>query len=311
MLVLIALLAALIAWVLRRGLAPLHKASQRVSDRDASRLDPLPTDRMPEELRPLVEQINALLQRVSNSIDSQRRFLADAAHELRSPVAALALQAQLAKRAQTPQAHAAALEALKRGIERCRRLVQQLLDFARLEPGVRAEPGAPVDVASLARDVVGSQAARADERGVDLGADAPALAYVFGNESELRSLIANLVDNALRYAPSGTSVTVSVSSSPATVDLCVVDEGPGIPASERESVFERFHRVTGDPTSGSGLGLSIVKAIAERHQGRVHLEDARPGLAAKVTLPRLKSHVQGDWTASKAHAANGAVLSTP
>lgn len=296
MLLLIPLLAALIGWVLQRGLAPLHKTSQRVRDRDASRLDPLPTDGVPQELRPLVEQVNALLNRLSNSIDGQRRFLADAAHELRSPVAALALQAQLAKRAQTPHAHAAALDELERGIERCRRLVQQLLDFARLEPGVRAEPDAPVDMASLARDVVGSQAARADERGVDLGADAPSLAYVFGNESELRSLIANLVDNALRYAPSGTSVTVSVSSSSGTVELCVVDEGRGIPASERETVFQRFHRVTGDPTSGSGLGLSIVRAIAERHHGRVSLEDAQPGLAAKVNLPRLKSHMEGDST---------------
>jgi two-component system OmpR family sensor kinase len=294
MLLLIPLLAALIAWVLQRGLAPLQETSQRVSDRDASRLDPLPTDRVPQELLPLVEQINALLGRLASSLDAQRRFLADAAHELRSPVAALALQAQLAERAHTPQARAAAFEELKRGTERTRRLVQQLLDFARLEPGVRTEPDAPVDMAGLAREVVGSHAARADELGVDLGAEAPALAWVLGNQSELRSLIANLVDNALRYAPSGSSVTASVLTSPDTVELSVLDAGPGIPASERERVFERFHRVAGDPTAGSGLGLSIAKAIAERHHGSIRLEDARPGLAAKVSLPRLKSHAQGE-----------------
>jgi signal transduction histidine kinase len=289
MLMLIPLLAALVAWVLQRGLAPLRQTSQRVRDRDASRLDPLPTEEVPQELLPLVEQINALLARLSSSLDAQRRFLADAAHELRSPVAALALQAQLAERAQTPQARTAAFEELKRGIERTRRLVQQLLDFARLEPGVRAEPDAPVDMASLAREVVGSHAARADELGVDLGADAPALAYVPGNESELRSLIENLVDNALRYAPRGSAVTVSVLASADSIELAVIDAGPGIPASERERVFERFRRVPGDATAGSGLGLSIAKAIAERHHGGIRLDDARPGVAAKVSLPRLKT----------------------
>lgn len=300
MLLLIPLLAALIAWVLQRGLAPLRETSQRVSDRDASRLDPLPTEPVPQELLPLVEQINALLARLSSSLDAQRRFLADAAHELRSPVAALALQAQLAERAQTPQARAAAFEELKRGTERTRRLVQQLLDFARLEPGVRSEPEAPVDMASLAREVVGSHAARADELGVDLGADAPALAYVLGNQSELRSLIANLVDNALRYAPPGSSVTVSAMVFQDSIELAVVDEGPGIPAGERERVFQRFHRVAGDPTAGSGLGLSIAKAITDRHHGSIRLEDARPGLAAKVSLPRLKSQVE---VQSARHAA--------
>jgi two-component system OmpR family sensor kinase len=286
MLLLIPLLAALIAWVLERGLAPLRETSQRVSDRDASRLDPLPAAEVPQELLPLVEQINALFARLESSLDAQRRFLADAAHELRSPLAALALQAQIAERAQTPQARAAAFEELKRGTERTRRLVQQLLDFARLEPGVRMEPDAAVDMARLAREVVGDHAARADALGVDLGAEAPALAHVLGNESELRSLIANLVDNALRYAPPGSSVTVSVLSLADSIELAVVDEGPGIPASERERVFERFQRLPGDATAGSGLGLSIAKAIAERHHGSIRLEDAKPGLAAKVSLPR-------------------------
>jgi two-component system, OmpR family, sensor kinase len=288
MLLLIPLLAALIAWVLQRGLAPLQETSRRVSDRDAARLDPLPTAPVPQELLPLVEQINALLGRLSSSLDAQRRFLADAAHELRSPVAALALQAQLAQRAQTPQARAAAFEELKRGTERCRRLVQQLLDFARLEPGVRVEADAPVDLAALAREVVGSHAAHADELGVDLGADAPAHAHVLGNEWELRSLIANLVDNALRYAPAGSAVTVSVLTFEERVELAVVDAGPGIPPGERERVFERFHRVAGDPTAGSGLGLSIAKAIAERHRGEIRLQDAAPGLAARVELPALR-----------------------
>lgn len=290
MLMLIPLLAAIIAWALRRGLAPLQDASRSVSDRDVSRLDPLPTAGVPHELLPLVGQINALLERLAASLDAQRRFLADAAHELRSPVSALALQAQLAQRAQTPEARSAALDELRRGTERTRRLVQQLLDFARLEPGVPSGPFLPVDLARLARDVVGGYASQADELGVDLGAETAGPAYVSGIEAELQSLVANLVDNALRYAPAGSAVTASVKQGDGTVELSVIDSGPGIPAGERERVFERFHRLAGDVTPGSGLGLSIVKSIAERHRGSIRLEDAtgdanRPGLTARVVLP--------------------------
>ena len=288
-LMLIPLLAALIAWALRRGLGPLQDASRSVSDRDVSRLDPLPTAGVPGELLPLIQQINALLERLDTSLDAQRRFLADAAHELRSPVSALALQAQLAQRAQTPQARAEALEELRQGTERTRRLVQQLLDFARLEPGVPSGPLLAVDLARIVRDVVGGYATQADERGVDLGAETAGPAYVSGIEAELQSLVANLVDNALRYAPGGTSVTASVHHTGSTVELSVVDAGPGIPAAERSRVFERFHRLAGDVTPGSGLGLSIVKSIAERHEATIRLEDAtadasRPGLAARVTF---------------------------
>jgi two-component system, OmpR family, sensor kinase len=138
--------------------------------------------------------------------------------------------------------------------------------------------------------VVGQYAAQADELGVDLGADAPASAYVAGIEAELQSLVANLVDNALRYAPPGTSVTASVSEEDGKVALAVVDGGPGIPASERRRVFERFHRLPGDVTPGSGLGLAIAQAIVERHRGTIVLEDANaaldpPGLAVRVSLP--------------------------
>lgn len=290
MLLLIPLLAALIAWALRRGLAPLQDASRSVSHRDVSRLDPLPTAGVPRELLPLVEQINALLGRLATSLDAQRRFLADAAHELRSPVSALALQAQLAQRAQTPFARREALEELRRGTERTRRLVQQLLDFARLDPGVSSVPPVPVDVTKVVREVVGSYAAQADELAIDLGAEAASTAYVQGNEAELHSLVANLVDNALRYAPPGSAVTAAVRQAGDSVEISVVDAGPGIPLEERERVFQRFHRLTDDETPGTGLGLAIVRSIVRRHQGAIRLEDAAPGaelpgLAVRVTLP--------------------------
>ncbi|HEX6266488.1 MAG TPA: ATP-binding protein [Burkholderiales bacterium] len=290
MLMLIPLLVVIVAWVLKRGLAPLDETSRRVSDRDASRLDPLPTHGVPAELAPLVEQINALLARLEGSLDAQRRFLADAAHELRSPVAALALQVQLAHRAHTPAAREAAFGELAHGVERARRLVQQLLDFARLEPGVQAEPFAAIDLARLVREVVGRYAAQAEAQEVDLGADAPPAAPMLGSEPQLRSLIENLVDNALRYAPRESAVTVSVRPQEGGIELAVVDAGRGIPEAERERVFERFHRVSGDSTRGSGLGLAISRAIVEQHQGSIALSDAHPGaglpgLAVVITFP--------------------------
>ena len=294
LLMLIPLLVVIVAWVLKRGLAPLHETSRRVSDRDASRLDPLPTEGVPEELAPLVEQINALLARLEGSLDAQRRFLADAAHELRSPVAALALQVQLAERAHSPAAREAAFRELAHGVERARRLVQQLLDFARLEPGVQSEPFTPTDLARLAREVVGRYAPQADSQEVDLGVDAPAAAPLLGSEPQLRALVENLVDNALRYAPRESAVTVSVGLEDGALELAVTDAGRGIPAEERERVFERFHRVAGDHTRGSGLGLAISKAIVERHHGSISLSDARPGsaspgLAVMIRLSGFKS----------------------
>jgi two-component system OmpR family sensor kinase len=277
-----------IAWALHRGLAPLQETSARVSDRDASRLDPLPVANVPRELVPLVGQINGLLRRLEDSLGSQRRFLADAAHELRSPVGALALQVQLAARAQSQEARAKAFEELGRGIERARRLVQQLLDFAKLESSGRSEPFVVHDLAQLVREVVGSSSARAESIGVDLGADAPDVAPVLCSPDEMRSLVENLVDNALRYAPYSSQVTVAVRLVEGFAEITVSDLGPGIPKDERQRVFERFHRVAGDSTAGSGLGLSIAKAIVERHRGRMELEDAVPGAMPAGLLVRVR-----------------------
>lgn len=289
-LLLIPVLGAVLAWVSRRGLAPLEHTSRRVQERDAGRLDPLPTADVPAELRPLVDALNALLARLAASMDAQQAFLADAAHELRSPVAALALQAQLAERAQNPETRSAAFADLKEGIARAGRMVEQLLNLERLQRGGRLEPAGPVDLARLAREVVGGFAARADALALDLGVEAPATVLVSGAEAELRSLIANLVDNALRYAPRGSEVTVSVRSRGDAVELGVLDSGPGIPADHRARVFERFQRIPGDPTPGSGVGLHIVSKIVERHRGTIALEDAHPdaplpGLLVRVSLP--------------------------
>jgi two-component system OmpR family sensor kinase len=289
-LLLIPLFIVFMAWALRRGLAPLHTVGRRVEERDAARLDALPVADVPAELRPLIEQINALLARLSGAMAAQRSFVADAAHELRTPVAALALQVQVAERASHAATRAAAFAELAKGTARAARVVEQLLRLAQLGPEVSREALRPVDLTDVAREVVGALAYRARLQGIDLGADLLDPAPVLGAKAELRSLITNLVDNALRYAPRDSEVTVKVRQQTGAVLLTVVDAGPGIPAAERVAVFERFKRGSGDDSPGTGLGLAIAKAVVERHGGHIWLEDARPGeaapgVAACVSLP--------------------------
>jgi two-component system OmpR family sensor kinase len=293
-LVLIPLFVLFMAWVLRRGLLPLRVVGRRVEALDGSRLEPLTLAGVPAELRPLVEQINALLARLDGAMAVQRRFVADAAHELRTPMAALALQVQVAERAGSPAARAAAFAELSKGISRASRVVEQLLRLAQLGPEVSREAVQRVDVAEIAREVVGALAYRARLQGIDLGAEILDEAPVLGARTELRSLLTNLVDNALRYAPRESEVTVKVERRGDEVLIAVLDSGPGIPPDERELVFERFKRRSDDESAGSGLGLAIAKAVVERHGGRIWLEDARPGarapgLAACLSLPRLKT----------------------
>ena len=290
LLVFLPLVGLLIAWLLRPGLAALNETSRLVSGRDAGRLDPLPTQDVPSELLPLVRQINALMARLAAAFEAHRRFLADAAHGLRSPIAAIGLQAELAARARQPEALAAAHEELIHGTQRAARLVQQLLDFARLERGTAGEPPLSVDLAELVRDVIAAHAVQAEDRDVDLGADLPEALELAGREPELRVLLANLVDNALRYAPRGSAVTVAARRAGGTVEIEVIDDGPGIPGAERERVFQRFYRIEGDATRGTGLGLAIAKAIVERHRGGISLADTRPGglqpgLTVRIRLP--------------------------
>jgi len=290
LLLLIPVLVGLVAWVLTRALRPIEETSAMVSDRDANRLDALPTADVPHELQPLIGQVNGLLARLSQSLEGQRRFLADVAHELRSPVSVLAIQVQLGRRSADAKQRAAAFEELEAGIERVRRLVQQLLDFARLDPSMPADAPVPVDLAKVARGVVAGCAVYAEQRGIDVGADAPAPVGVLGREPELESLVTNLLDNALRYAPAGSAVTVAVQQRGEKAELRVTDHGPGIPPHERPNVFARFYRVRGDSTPGSGLGLAICKAIAERNAASIQLEDAfpgqeLPGLVVTVHLP--------------------------
>ena len=278
-LLLVPLLALAVWWIVGRGLAPLARLAAAVARRTPASLEPFSEESAPEEVRPLIRSLNALVQRLGAAFAAQRALVADAAHELRTPLAALRLQAQLAEAAPDPAARTAAIAELRAGVERATHVVEQLLTLARQEhEGEAAATDAPVRLAELAAQAVADHAALAEAKGVDLGAarldDAAA---VRGDPVGLRALLANLVDNAIRYTPAGGRVDVSAIAAPGGAAIEVADTGPGIPAAERARVFDRFYRLPGTAAPGSGLGLAIVRAVAGRHGAVVELSDTPGG----------------------------------
>ncbi len=288
-------LALLILWIVRRTLAPIDALARGIAQRPAESLEPLPVAALPAEVRPLVDETNVLLGRLGAVLARERSFTADAAHELRSPLTALRLQLDRlgaaiedGDGAERRVAHAQ----LHDGVARATRLVEQLLAMARLEGGGQRERRS-VALDQLAREVVEAALPLADQRGVDLGLGGSEPLAFDGEPEGLRALLGNLVDNAVRHAPRDGHVDVAVrredgegGAGPFAI-LEVVDDGPGIPVAERERVFDRFYRVPGGDASGSGVGLAIVRAVAERHAGRVELADGPGGrgLAVRVWLP--------------------------
>jgi two-component system OmpR family sensor kinase len=284
-------LGVLIWYAVGLGLRPLEAMSRAVAKRRPDAMAPLAESSLPDELVPLAGSLNALLARLDEALAAQRRFTADAAHELRTPLAALKLQVELAERTQDATARAVAFDELKAGVDRAAHLVEQLLTMARLEPEAPARAFAPVDLAAIAREAVVARAALAAGKGIDLGIARTATVAARGDAASLAMLIANLLDNALRYTPSGGRIDVAIDDDGGSALLSVVDTGPGIPAAERQQVFERFHRgaaAAGTPAgSGSGLGLSIVRRIADAHDATVTLDDGPDGrgLAVRVRFP--------------------------
>jgi len=263
-------------WVVARSLAPLNRVAADVRQRDEHGLAPLPTDGLPDEVAPLVTALNALLVRLGESFDTQRAFVADAAHELRSPLTALTLQLKLLQRATDEASREAAITALGEGIERSSRMVGQLLTLARSEPGAAASPVEPLDLAEVVRQAMVDTVPYALSRGSDLELVADAPVPVTGDRAALGVLARNLADNSLRYGPPGAHVVVRVMTVDGAPVLQVDDNGPGIPADERGRVFDRFYRRANDE-GGSGLGLAIVQSIARRHGATVTLGDSPMG----------------------------------
>jgi two-component system, OmpR family, sensor kinase len=284
--VLLPLLALLVWFIVGRGLRSLNAVTQALKSRTPSSMAVLPVERLPEEVRPMVVALNDLLGRLGHALESQRQFVADAAHELRTPLTALHLQIQLAERAHSEGDRRAANETVSDGLQRATHVVQQLLTLARQEPEARPRDTVRVDLPELARSVLADHALIAEAKSVDLGMTRAEAAATQGDAESLRILLANLVDNAVRYTPAGGHVDIAVYSAGQRAMIEVADSGPGIPAKERSRVFDRFYRRAGSDTPGSGLGLAIVKRVAERHGGEITLSDAAGGgLQVRVELP--------------------------
>jgi two-component system sensor histidine kinase TctE len=293
-------LAVLLVWLaLARGIAPLNELQQRIRRRDSNDLSPIDERDAPEEVSPLVRAINDLLARLDHSIGAQKHFLADAAHQLKTPLAGLRTQAELAQREidageRDPKSLKKSLQQIAYSSQSAAHMVNQLLAMARAENKEHSAQHQAVNLARLATETVRDFVPRALEKGIDLGYEGPdtgsdtannARALVVGHGVLLRELIRNLVDNALQYTPAGGTVTVRIVDDPfgQVVVLQVEDSGPGIPVAEREQVFRPFYRALGTNVDGSGLGLAIVREIAVQHGAEVTLEDAnlrhRPGLS--------------------------------
>ncbi len=282
-------LLGLLVWVnVARALRPLAALGRQVARRDPGNLLTLDAGEVPAEVMPLVRNLNRLFERVAELIANERRFTADAAHELRTPLAALKTQAQVARAAASAAARTRALDQVIAGCDRATHLVQQLLTLARLDPEESGTKAEACDLQFLARAAVAELAPFALSRMVEIDLAESAAVQATGNAGLIATLLRNLIDNAIRYSPEGGSVHVRASGDDKSATLTVTDQGPGIPADERNKVGQRFYRVLGTEESGSGLGLSIVKRIAELHGASISLDGGEQGkgLSVSVTFQR-------------------------
>ncbi|MGI4847846.1 MAG: sensor histidine kinase N-terminal domain-containing protein [Janthinobacterium lividum] len=286
---------ALIWFALSRGLSPLAELQRHIRARRSDDLSPIAANQVPEEIAPLVSSLNDLLGRLSQSIQLQKRFIADAAHQMKTPLAGMRMQSELALRQTSQDEIHRSLMQLSKSSQAATRLVNQLLALARAEnQDPHGPPFVEVELSALAREVTHDWFQLSRTRGIDLGLEAPDQPVnVLGDPTMLRELLKNLLDNALHYTPSNGTVTVRVRADQTRklALLEVEDTGPGIAAAERSHVFERFYRILGNQQSGSGLGLAIVREIAKQHGATVdlynnrHCADARfPGSLFRVSL---------------------------
>ena len=286
LILLLPIMIAAVAWIVSRGLLPLRYVTAEVQRRDVRSLRPLKRANLPREIEPLVGELNRLLARLQQAFDTQRAFISDAAHELRSPLTALRLQLQLLDRAPDESARVEARARLGAAVERAIHLVEQLLALARSDPQETAGEFATLDLSAVAAQGITDTHDLAVARNIDLSLDAAPQVQVRGDGEALRTLVRNLVDNAVRYTPPYGTVQVRCRSSAQGALLEVTDSGPGIAPADRQRVFDRFYRRAAAQESGTGLGLAIVKAIAERHHADILL-DAAPGggLHVAVSFP--------------------------
>lgn len=272
LLFLLPLMALLILLGINSTLRPLRNLAHNVSSRSPSSLDAVDDRDAPCEITPLVDALNRLFLRLSRAFESERRFTADAAHELRTPLAALKIQAQVAKRSNNDEDRNQALNKLLEGVERATHLVEQLLTMARVDPEGSTALHSEIRLDRLCQEVLANIANHATAKGIELELDVDGVTVITGLQESLEILLRNLLDNAIRYTPKNGRISVRLTQcGDGSIELHVGDSGPGIPEEERGRIFDRFYRLAGQNTEGSGLGLSIVQRIAELNRAEIKL----------------------------------------
>lgn len=289
-------LSGLLIWfIIGRGLASLNRVAKEVSDRAPTYLEPVEERGVPIEIKPVIQELNKLFFKLQQAFGREKRFAADAAHELRTPLAAMKTQAQVALNTQDEQERRAVLEKLIEGVNRSTHIIQQLLTMSRLVPeATYIDKANKVDLEKLAQEIIAQMVPSAIEKNIEIELICNSKKReISGNATALSILMRNLIDNAIRYTPDGGSVSVEISSDQNNVIFSVRDTGPGIPDELRERVFERFFRVLGNKAPGSGLGLAIVNQIANLHHATIKLEHPvqGDGLVVLVMFPRRGSQV--------------------
>jgi two-component system, OmpR family, sensor kinase len=280
------ILALMIWYGVGFAMKPLNRLAREVATRAADYLSPVDHHQVPVEAQSLVHSLNALLARLQKAFESERRFTADAAHELRTPLAAIKAQAQVAQRTNIQQDQQRALQQVINAVDNATRVAQQLLTLARVDPAVPLAGLKKVDLSHLATTVIAELVPSAFKKHIDISLAEPSHGTVYGTSDALTILLTNLVDNAIHYTPENGTVVVGVTTHDEHVILSVSDSGPGIPADEREKVLERFYRGREVTQPGSGLGLSITQRIAELHQARIVMgESTLGGLLVEVIFP--------------------------
>ena len=284
LLFLIPVLALLIWFAVGRGLQPLRAITTSLGKRNPDALDPLPQANLPREVQPMVVALNALLARLGRALESQRQFVADAAHELRTPLAALQLQADILERSDAEDNRKVALRELQAGLKRSARVVQQLLAMAKLEPRGAQSKFSSLDLIHTVKQVVTEHARLASSAHIDLGAVCGENVMIMADQNQIQVLLDNLLTNAISYTPPGGKVDLIVYRQDNAAELHIKDTGVGIPADERERVFDRFYRAVENDQPGSGLGLAIVKKIVDLHNATITLTDGDRHRGLRVTI---------------------------
>jgi two-component system OmpR family sensor kinase len=265
----------------------VSRVQRQISTREADSLDQVDTQGLPTEVRPLVEEINLLLRRMRQAFDAQKNFVADAAHELRTPLSALKLQVEQLRRSGTEKDRELAVQRLGTGIDRATRLVEQLLVLARQQANSDSHSNAkPIEINRLCLIAFNDVYPLAQQKKIDMGLIQTDECYVMGQEEALRIMLRNILDNSIKYSPENSKIDLTVLLNGRSVSLVVEDSGPGIPESDFGRVMDRFYRIPGKLTSGSGLGLSIVKTIADVHAAKIEIKQSEDlgGLAVRVTF---------------------------